>query len=342
LDGVRWVIGNSDKPRIAELLSPAHEAFHGRVLVSPFERGAEFRATPVRDARQDRARPNLKIQDGCNNRCAFCVIPAVRGPSRSASVESILSQIRELSARYPEIVLTGINLGRWGRDLPDHRRFSDLLQRILNQTDVQRLRLSSVEPMDWTESLIRLMADKPRIAPHVHMPLQSGSDSVLKRMFRRYRTRHYAARLEFAHGLMPDAAFGADVMTGFPGETEAEFRETVSFIEDQPFTYLHVFTYSERPGTRAAESNDVVPGHVRRERTHVLRQIGERKSQVFRERLAGRTLSAITLEEPGVALTENYIRVRMARPRPPHQITCLETAHPTPDGLAERGFLQVL
>ncbi len=146
-------------------------------------------------------------------------------------------------------MLSGINLGRWGRDLSGALRFVDLLRAILQQTVVERLRLSSVEPMDWSADLLFLMADEPRIARHVHLPLQSGSDAVLKRMYRKYRTRHYASRLELAMSVMPDAAIGADVMTGFPGETDQEFGETVRFIEEQPFTYLHVFTYSERPGT---------------------------------------------------------------------------------------------
>jgi threonylcarbamoyladenosine tRNA methylthiotransferase MtaB len=157
-------------------------------------------------------------------------------------LESILDQVNDLASRYCEVVLSGINLGRWGRDLPQRLRFVHLLDAILDRTSVQRLRISSVEPMDWSEDVFQLIASSERIARHVHIPLQSGSDTVLKRMFRKYRTRHYATRLELAHRLMPNAAIGADVMTGFPGETDSEFEETVSFIERHPFTYLHVFT----------------------------------------------------------------------------------------------------
>src|SRR6478672_5103739 len=160
--------------------------------------------------------------------------------------------MRDLATRYAEVVLSGINLGRWGRDLPGGMRFVDLLRAILRETLIRRLRISSVEPMDWSAELFEFVANEPRIARHVHLPLQSGSDAVLKRMFRKYRTRHYASRLEIARRIMPDAAIGADVMTGFPGETDAEFEETVRFLKERPFTYLHVFTYSERPGTRAA------------------------------------------------------------------------------------------
>ncbi len=227
IEGVRWVVGNSHKTRIAEIVAHPPEDYHSQIWVGDIAAQRDFLANPVEDVRADRTRPNLKIQDGCGNRCSFCIIPSVRGKSRSASLESVLEQIRRLSEHYREVVLSGINLGRWGRDLPGKMRFVDLLREILRQTRVSRIRISSVEPMDWSEELFQLMAAEPRIAKHVHLPLQSGSDAVLKRMFRKYRTRHYATRLEIATRLMPDAAIGADVMTGFPGETQTEFNETV-------------------------------------------------------------------------------------------------------------------
>jgi threonylcarbamoyladenosine tRNA methylthiotransferase MtaB len=196
--------------------------------------------------------------------------------------------------------------------------------------------------MDWSRELIELVAREPRIAQHVHLPLQSGSDSVLKRMFRKYRTRHYATRLEIVHELMPDAAIGADVMTGFPGETDSEFDETVSFIEQRPFTYLHVFTYSERPGTIAAERGVPVPISVRHERTRVLRALSERKNREFRRRFAGKTLSAVTLEQRGMALTSNFLKVEMAQIREPNRIVDLEIDSASDIGLRERVLLPVL
>ena len=192
----------------------------------------------------------------------------------------------DLAIRYCEVVLSGINLGRWGRDLPGGLRFVDLLRAILDETPVRRLRVSSVEPMDWSQDLLELVASEPRIAKHIHLPLQSGSDAVLKRMFRKYRSRHYASRLALAHSLIPDAAIGADVMTGFPGETEGEFAETREFIEQHPFTYLHIFTYSERPGTSAAEQENRVPIPVRHERTRILRDLSDQKNLTFRRRHA--------------------------------------------------------
>ncbi len=342
IEGVRWVVGNSHKTQIADIVSGGFEEYHGQVFVGDIGKPSEFRATPVNDTRADRTRPNLKIQDGCSNRCSFCIIPSVRGRSRSASVESVVEQVRDLAGRYCEVVLSGINLGRWGRDLPGQMRFVDLLRTLLRETPVRRLRISSVEPMDWSGELLELFADEPRVAQHVHLPLQSGSDAVLKRMFRKYRTRHYATRVELARRLMPDAAIGADVMTGFPGETQDDFRETVRFIEEQPLTYLHVFTYSERPGTAAAGHEDSVPMELRRERTRILRALSDRKNEDFRRRMIGKTLSAVTLEERGIALTSNFLKVRLTQDREPNQMVRLAIGSLHDSCLKERELLPVL
>lgn len=341
-EGADWVIGNSYKHDIAQFVGEQHEPYHGRILVADIAQQTAFTGSLTGTLRGDRTRPNLKVQDGCGNRCAFCIIPSVRGRSRSAPLEAILPEIRALSAKHPEVVLTGINLGRWGRDLAPNLRFADLIRAILQDTDVQRLRISSVEPMDWSEDLFELIAAQPRVARHVHIPLQSGSDSVLKRMHRKYRTRHYATRIERAHRSLPDAAIGADVMTGFPGETEDEFAETVRFLEQHPFTYLHVFTYSERPGTEAASASNPVPIALRRERTQILRLLSERKNLAFRERLRGKTVSAVTLEQTGLALTTNFVQVEMVAARPPNRILDLTLSEPSPIGMREFNPLPVL
>ena len=333
LDGVRWVVGNSHKTQIAQLVSEPNEAYHGQVIVGDIAAQANFLSAPVRDIREDRTRPNLKIQDGCGNKCAFCIIPSVRGRSRSAKLESVISQLRDLSSRYAEVVLSGINLGRWGRDLSDNLRFVDLLRLVLRETPIQRLRISSVEPMDWSADLLQFFAGEPRIARHVHIPLQSASDAVLKRMFRKYRARHYASRVELASKLMPDAAIGADVLTGFPGETDSEFQETVNFIEQQPFTYLHVFTYSERPGTAAATYPNAVPSSLRKERTQQLRALSDRKNLEFRRRMLGQTLSAVTLEQPGMALSTNFLKVELAGLRESNQLVSLPIGRVTETGV---------
>lgn len=342
LEGVRWVIGNSHKTQIADIVLNRSEDYHGRVLVSDMSLQSAFTATPVRDVREDRTRPNLKIQDGCSNRCSFCIIPSVRGRSRSAGLEDVVAQVRDLSQRYCEVVLSGINLGRWGRDIPGGLRFVDLLRRVLAETDLRQLRISSVEPMDWSQDLLQLVAHEARIAKHIHIPLQSGSDAVLKRMYRKYRARHYASRVQLARELMPTAAIGADVMTGFPGETDAEFEESLRFIEEQSFTYLHVFTYSERPGTAAAQLAGAVPMEVRRERTRLLRELSDRKNYEFRRQMLGKTLRAVTLEQRGMALTSNFLKIEMAEERLPNQIVDLEVAGLSQSGLRERKLLPVL
>ena len=329
LPGVCWVVGNSHKTNIADVVTrklvnistdagsppPAYhgEIAAGGVLVGDIFEQQEFLAYPVTAAGQDRTRPNLKIQDGCNNRCTFCIIPSVRGKSRSARPEQVIGQVGSLATGYKEIVLTGINLGRWGRDLPGRPRFVELLRRLLSETAVSKLRLSSVEPMDWSDDLLALMASSDRICKHVHIPLQSGSDRILKAMRRRYRVRHYADRLERARRLMPWASIGADVMVGFPGETERDFDATRQFIIDMPFTCLHVFTYSARPGTPAVKHGDQVPPAVKKGRSRILRELIAPKNLAFRRSLLGRCFSAVTLEsqdEQGTrALTDNYIPV---------------------------------
>jgi threonylcarbamoyladenosine tRNA methylthiotransferase MtaB len=334
LPGVTWVVGNSHKTKIPEILE---DHYHGQIHVGDILQTSEFLSSPVDDAFGGKTRPNLKIQDGCSNVCSFCIIPSVRGPSRSMPVEQVVEQVRSLARNYREIVLTGINLGRWGRErgfrVQDRMRFADLLRVILDETGTERLRISSIEPMDLSDDLIELIASEPRIARHIHAPLQSGSDTVLKRMKRRYRVRHYEDRILKAHALMPEAAFGADVMTGFPGETEEEFRQTYEFIGRMPFTYLHVFTYSERPGTPAA-SLPQVRLEERKRRTHLLRELAESKNLAYRERQIGRRLSAVTMEN-GVALTTNYIQVQQSQPRPANQLVNLEIGGLTANGLAE-------
>jgi len=343
LPGVEWVVGNSHKNEIVNLLAGLRHhtvpdrsgaaPYHGQILVGDIFARQDFLTAPVMDAPADRARPNLKIQDGCNNRCSFCIIPFVRGRSRSSSPETVVEQVRRLAGRYREVVLSGINLGRWGREPGSGMRLADLLRRLLAETEIQRLRLSSVEPMDLSDDLLGLMAEFPRIAKHVHAPLQSGSDGVLRRMHRKYRPRHYADRILKARRLMPDAAIGADVMAGFPDETDAEFEESRAFIESLPFTYLHVFTYSERPGTPAAQAPDQVPMHVRHHRAHVLRELAARKNLEFSRRMIGKKLSVVTLVEPRAALSDNYLKVELASLRPANELIEVEIG-----GLHEAGL----
>ena len=350
LPGVHWVVGNSHKVEIPEIVTDPAAPYHGQTNVGEIHVGQihvgdifathEFLSAPVEDAAGDRTRPNLKIQDGCNNRCSFCIIPFVRGRSRSAPADRVIEQVQNLAPRYREVVLSGINLGRWGREPGSTTRLAGLIRRLLDETAIERLRLSSVEPMDWSDDLLGLVASEPRIAKHVHAPLQSGSDSVLRRMHRKYRPRHYEERILKARALMPDAAIGADVMTGFPGETAEEFEESRSFIESLPFTYLHVFTYSERPGTPAAAVPDQVPFEIRKERNRILRELAARKNLEFRRRMIGRTLSLVTLSEG--ALSDNFLKVELASPRPANQLIDVRIGSISATGLREHSALTVL
>jgi threonylcarbamoyladenosine tRNA methylthiotransferase MtaB len=342
LPGVSMVVGNSHKTQIPDLLMDASVPYHGQIHVGDIFAQRDFLAAPVEDALGDRTRPNLKIQDGCNNRCSFCVIPFVRGRSRSAPPDRVVDEVRHLAENYREVVLSGINLGRWGRDLEGRSRLVDLVRRLLDETLVARLRLSSVEPMDWSDELLDLMAGSDRIAKHVHAPLQSGSDTVLRRMHRKYRPHHYAQRIHNARDRMPDCAVGADVMTGFPGETDAEFEESREFVESLPFTYLHVFTYSERPGTPAATAPGAIPVEVRKHRTHILREVSRRKNLEFRTKMLGHTLSGVTIEDGAVALSSNYLKINLAQRREANRIEDVTIGGLTPDGLSEIGVLPVL
>ncbi|HXE89554.1 MAG TPA: tRNA (N(6)-L-threonylcarbamoyladenosine(37)-C(2))-methylthiotransferase MtaB [Terriglobales bacterium] len=361
LPGVAWVVGNSHKQDVAGIVaqtqewrrspnfipvatlgrSPDHAIANGpMVLVGDIFAHTELLAAPVFEARthSERTRPNLKVQDGCDNRCSFCVIPAVRGQSRSLRLADAVREVRALvEAGYREVVISGINLGRWGRDLEPPRRFEDLIEAILAETTLERLRLSSVEPMDWTERLIDLVAGESRIARHAHVPLQSGSDRVLRRMHRRYRPWHYAERIHRIRERMPLAAIGADVMVGFPGETDAEFEENRAFIASLPFTYLHVFTYSARPGTPAAAMPGQVRSEVARERNRVLRELAAEKNLAFRRQMVGRTIPAITLSaqdgDSTEALTDNYLKMRLAGRHEANQWMGVRVVGVTKDGL---------
>jgi threonylcarbamoyladenosine tRNA methylthiotransferase MtaB len=355
MPGVTWVVGNSHKHQVAEIAASSSAGFvslaqlageygefppnrkerdwvgHPGIVVGDIFAHTELLAAPVFEAANERTRPNLKVQDGCDNRCSFCVIPFVRGQSRSLPMERVIREVRGLvEAGYREVVISGINLGRWGRDLesncqpsaishqlkPRAPRLVDLVREILDRTSLGKLRISSVEPMDWSDELIRLVAESPRIAKHAHVPMQSASDSVLRRMHRKYRPWHYREKILKIRSAMPSAAIGADVMVGFPGETDAEFADTRRMVEELPFTYLHVFTYSARPRTPAAEQSGQVPVAVARERNRELREMAGAKKRAFARGLVGSTVEAITLHSRSgnctEALTDNYLKMRVA------------------------------
>jgi threonylcarbamoyladenosine tRNA methylthiotransferase MtaB len=291
-------------------------------------------------------RPNLKVQDGCGNRCSFCIIPATRGHSRSLSLEACLRRVEAFAAAGgTELVLSGINLGRWGRDLAPQSTLEKLVSAILQRTALPRLRLSSIEPMDWTVGLLALFqshsaAPSARLARHAHLPLQSGSDAILRAMHRRYRPWHYAEKLRLIRETIPQSGIGADVMVGFPGETEALFEESFDFIAAQPFTYLHLFPFSPRPNTSAWQlaRQYPVPPQAVAERMGRLRVLIAAKNRRFRQSFLGRALPAVTLHRaPGEttpALADNFLELRIEAEMPPNQSIRVLVTGLTETGLA--------
>jgi threonylcarbamoyladenosine tRNA methylthiotransferase MtaB len=333
LPGPQMLAANSLLP-----FFPAASAPLPKILTANIFTRSEFLSAPVLGGESNHTRPTLKIQDGCNLRCSYCVIPFVRGKSRSMPPAEVISEIARLTAAgYKEIVLSGINLGTWGRDLTPRVEFEDLLRRILDETAVARLRISSIEPLDVTQDLIALFASTPRIAQHFHMPLQSASDKILAAMHRWYRSEHYARRVELIRDQLPNAAIGADVIAGFPGETAADHAATLDFIDRHGFTYLHVFSYSVRPGTAAESMPDHVPAATIKQRARELRALSEKKSAAFRASQLGATLEILTLrhtnETPAAeslaaestnswtpAISTNYLQLRLAGIHAPNQL----------------------
>ena len=332
LPGVSWVVGNSHQHAISELavspnanFVPLSAVAAGGVLSSRILR-EEMPAHPppitlphhfADDLAGHRTRPTLKIQDGCNHRCAYCVIPLVRGRARSLAPTIVLDEIRRLvGTGAQEIVLSGIDLGNYGRDLAPRTSLHALVRRIIDETNLPSLRLSSIEPIDVTQDFIVLIASEPRVAPHFHMPLQSGSDRILHAMHRWYRAAHYARRVELIRETLSHAAIGADVIVGFPGETEEDHAATMNLISALPLSYLHVFSFSSRPGTEAANLPNQLPARTIHQRARELRALAQQKSHQFRISQEGRKTRVLTLDRRGHnwtgAITGNYLNVRVA------------------------------
>ena len=312
------VRGEPAAPTTKESLSL--ECGPAKILIGNIVEQRELFFAPIEGSEAGHTRPVLKIQDGCDSRCSFCVIPQVRGRSRSLAPDRVVEEIRKLAeSGAREIVLSGIHLGSYGRDLKPRAGLRELLRRVVEETPIERLRVSSIEPMDVTEDLIALFAASGRLARHFHMPMQSGSDRILAAMHRWYRAEHYARHAELVREWLPDAAIGADVIAGFPGETEEDHRATLALIEGLPITYLHVFSFSPRPGTKAAELQGHLPGDVIARRARELRALGEEKQSAFRAAQVGGTLRVLTLHRDGEdfagpwtgALSGNYANVRV-------------------------------
>jgi threonylcarbamoyladenosine tRNA methylthiotransferase MtaB len=314
LPQVRYVVGNSHKPLVAELALTAN---HGHAEIFCSDIFLERQLTPVSHfGSGGRTRAVIKVQDGCNANCSFCIIPSVRGRSRSIEPEAALEEIRELVERgYKEVVLSGIHLGTYGRDLTRKITFHELISTVLDIPGLERLRLSSIEPLEVVPEIIDLVATHPGMAHHFHIPLQSGSSRILRAMYRPYTPQYYSELLSRIRARIPDAGIGADVMVGFPGETDEDFIATYRLIEDSPLTYLHVFPFSSRPGTVAADLLNKVPDHVLRFRAKTLRTLISRKNEAFRRAMLGREIEVLTLED-GSAISSNFVRVALPSAAP--------------------------
>jgi threonylcarbamoyladenosine tRNA methylthiotransferase MtaB len=262
----------------------------------------------------------LRVQTGCNERCSYCIIPTTRGSSRSLPLTEITRQLEHVvAAGYKEIIITGVHLGSYGRDLGDGSTLTALVHHLAEWDADVLFRISSLEPMDCTESIVDLVAASPRLAPHFHLPLQHGSDDVLRRMRRPYTAAAYQQLVERIRAVMPHASIGSDVIVGFPGETASEFEQTESLLVDLPLTHLHVFPYSDRPGTDASAMSDKIDGATIRDRGQRLRAIGHQMSTRFRQSQIGKVRRALTVDDGLSAVTDNFLKIRLAEIVPRNQ-----------------------
>jgi threonylcarbamoyladenosine tRNA methylthiotransferase MtaB len=303
------VAGNEEKARLATLLDGWDPDAGWRPADRPSRLGPPMART----------RAFVKIQDGCDNACTYCVIRLARGPQQSRPAGDVLHQVKAcLAAGHQEVVLTGVHIGAYGHDVSRHEVGDDLwglVARILAETDVPRLRLSSIEPWDLPDTAYSLWGD-PRLCPHLHLPLQSGCDRTLRRMGRRYTTTEFSAVVDAARAAIPDLAVTTDVMVGFPGETEGNFRESLDFVRTMEFARVHVFPYSRRPDTSAASLPEQVPSPVKAGWAEAMRSVSAEGAQAFRQQFVGRTMDVLwessRQNEYGwvwSGLTSNYLRV---------------------------------
>ena len=319
MPGVDLVLGNQEKYRLPELLDSLVRRERPDVRVGRIADARHVPSAPV-TRMSGRSRAFLKVQDGCQHRCAFCIVPAARGRSRSQEPKVLVEQVEALvEAGYGEITLTGVDIGHYGWDLVPRTSLAALVAKLAEVGGLRWLRLSSVLPAYFTPELIHAVTTIPVVAPHLHLPLQSGSDRVLRLMRRPYNTAMYRALVERLAAIIPELGLGADVIVGHPGESESDFEATMALVEETPLSYLHVFGFSDRKGTEAAKMGDRVAAAVIRGRSARLRALGDEKSLAFRRGLVGRDREVLVLEgrEPEgtlTGLTSNFVEVTFAGP----------------------------
>ena len=316
IPGVSLVVGNAERDHLPAILE-AGDQTQGQIIRAPLHEDLDCLLSPMAHT-GGKTRPLVKLQDGCDNRCSYCIVPHVRGPGRSANPESVLAGVKSLvESGFQEIVLTGVNLGTFGRKIKGHAHLIDLLRSIAEIPRLGRIRLSSIEPMLLESSIIQLAAESPVFAHHFHIPIQSGSDRILRAMRRPYRAAKVQELFRSIQEAISDVGLGTDVLVGFPGETDADFDETCELVQSSPLTYVHAFPFSPREGTEAYSLPDRVPSQVRRQRLGRILEISRSKNLAFRRRFIGQILPAITLageEDLGesVVLTSNYIHARVS------------------------------
>ncbi|AZZ58592.1 tRNA (N(6)-L-threonylcarbamoyladenosine(37)-C(2))-methylthiotransferase MtaB [Riemerella anatipestifer] len=317
IEGVDLVLGAKEKFNILSYLEDLEKTHNKGIVHSCEIEEADFFIGSYSIG--DRTRAFLKVQDGCDYKCTYCTIPLARGISRSDTIENVIKNAQEIAAKdIKEIVLTGVNIGDYGKGEFGNKKhehtFLDLITELDKVEGIERIRISSIEPNLLKNESIELVAQSKRFVPHFHIPLQSGSDELLKRMKRRYLTKLYRDRIDTIKSVMPNAAIGVDVIVGFPGETEERFLETYHFLNELPISYLHIFTYSERENTEAVAMDGVVPISERKKRNKMLRILSEKKKMAFYQSQLGKTLPILWEHENKDGMmfgfTENYVRVK--------------------------------
>ncbi len=318
IKGLDYIIANSDKHRIAQIIFDSNKTgkLSSPLIVHRDIRNEKNIPKTIAPLIENRTRPFIKIQDGCDNFCTYCIVPYTRGPSRSLLPENVLNILDRLPAnKREEIVLTGIHLGRYGRDLSPPTTLLNLLTRIQKAEIVNRIRLSSIEPLELTDELLSFVAEAGSICHHFHIPLQSGDTQILKRMNRPYAPELVERLIKKIHHKIPDAAIGVDIMVGFPGETEEAFMNTYAFLASLPITYLHVFPFSSRPGTKASTYPNHLNPHIIKERRSKLLNLGRQKKTGFYTQMIGKTVDVLIEEKREsssrqlTGFSSNYVRV---------------------------------
>jgi len=314
IPGVNLVLGTKDRDRIVDLVEQVKNTGNPINAVEDIMTARDFEEMPI-TSYEGKTRAVLKIQEGCNQFCAYCIIPFARGPVRSRKPENVLAEVKRLSeAGFKEFVLTGIHLTSYGKDLENSNLLS-LIQSVHSIEGVKRIRLGSLEPTFITEEFVATIKDLPKLCQHYHLSLQSGSDRTLKRMNRKYTTGQYRHAVDMLRNSMPNVAITTDIMVGFPGETDDEFKETMSFVRDIGFSRIHVFQYSPREGTRAANFSNQVPADIKEQRSHELIKLGNQLEKAYLESFIGKEEDVLFEEESKAekdiyeGYTEHYIRV---------------------------------